>query len=223
MQIGDPKKALALAIVAIIILCVAVFRSIPSGAAIVKAATDAMGTKLNAQPPSPAAKPEEALPSVLTATPFVKPIPPAKREDKPKKGPKQRDGGGRVAPMPIGGHFADVSAQAESNPEAPTSGAQELPAAAGTGNGTPVGPGEIAGITRKEDKKKEPTLTLVAVLQVHNRSAIVNLNGDDSNALECHVGSTIQGYRVLSMGNSGLMLQKGKRRLKVSVGETTKL
>ena len=205
MQVGDPKKAGVLAIVAILILFVAAFQLVPKA----KKSAAAMVASSEAPPAPPDVKNNKKLPTMITADPFSRPRAavgstkpgeePAQKSPeksaKPDKGDKI-PGGYRPFPGPIPGDLQAV--------------------------GTDGKPVEIAGNDQQPKKEKRLSATLGAVLTVSRRIAVLSISTEEE-PLRCEVGTMVKGYEVIELTESQITLRKGKNKLTITVGSTVYL
>lgn len=200
MQIGDPKKALVLAIVAIVIVGAAVFRAIPQHP---KQMTEVPRPPAPPAATSPAAGNfSEDLPTTLTSEPFIKP--PQRQAngmlDQPPETKEEHGTAVRVPPMQIAGELPN------------------LPSAAPL-HGTPS---ENTSPNRNLKQDTPVTATFDGVVQVTRRIAIITVSNKDQ-ALQCGVGSLLEGYKVTNITESSVALQKGQNIIVLTVGKSAAL
>jgi hypothetical protein len=214
MQVGDTKKAIVLAVVALLILSVAAFQLVGKG----KKTPAAVATRAAAgnSPSATEAYSDHALPTVLTSQPFTLHTPETKKPTDPNvnqaitpNAPQSPPAKGASAGssnnnIPLGVRSIDIS------PE---------------GNGLPPGPGlpPVENTGKDQPKKEESkSATLIAIIRVDHRIAILTVTGNAA-PIKCAMGTYIEGYRVIELSDSQVILKKGDKRLPISVGGTVDL
>jgi len=205
MQIGDPKKALVLTAVAIVILAVAAFQLMPKG--IKKATVQTISDVAHSiNPPEPAAaKSSETLPSTIVSDPF------ARLPDTKPKTPDDKKAPTGESPANKGGHPTDM---ANTRGQVPFSPLRDT-----LGNVTvdPAHPGEITGNDQKLVHKSDKTsIDLNAILKVDHRIALVGVDGVDR---KFKVGDTIgKDIQIVELTDSKMTLMKGTMKKTLTVG-----
>lgn len=215
MQLGDTKKAVVLAIVALIILGAGVFELLPKAKAAAAAPTpgtvsDASAGTAPAASPGPSAGDLAALPKNLLSNPFAKIQAKAEQESvsaglKPAKG--GRPPRSQASPGPIKGELPPYDPAVGQLP--PVAGGAEAPAA---GN-----PGENAGNSQKKEEKNAAMLSLVGVVRVARWTAFFETSDKDAPE-ERALGSKIGGYTITDISETKVALKKGKSTTILTVG-----
>lgn len=200
MKVGDPKKAVVLAVVALMILGVAVFQIVPKGkhlATTLRQASEGQAPP-SATPPAPLTKDDlKPLPTTLTSLPFAKPKTRAEQE-------KERE----LSKAKISLHG-----------ESPNPGTQPLvPTVTPEGSVHPMlgalPPGENTR-DNQQIKVQAKTLTLQGVILVDKRVALIDVAGIENAPTRVQVGDRIGAYRVVGLDDSEITLKfeakEGKR------------
>ena len=199
MQIGDPKKAIVLAIVAIIVLGIAAFQLFPKA----QHFATVMRERSEGQAPTTTQPQDQRrLPDVVTSSPFIKLKPPQIQSAQ--------------TPAPLSGSLPPGTV-IEPDGTTPLSPNGPFP------EGLPgVGPVENTGSGQQLGKK---TATLRAILRVQGRTAVFELRGFKNQQNELlNVGSWLQGYRVIEMRDHEIALMDNKgKRINLKVGTTLNL
>lgn len=208
MQVGDPRKAGALAAVAVMVVGVAVFRAVPKG--------DPSGMKVlgsGAGPSNAAPAKPETLPESLATDPFSHPVL-AKRDTKGdavrvESGPSPRNGG-KVKPF-----FPQPG-----NIDGALTG--ELPSA---NEGSPSGskPTGITGIDRSDEKGVLPPLkvSVEAVMGGETKMAYVIIAGEERTV---KAGDHLRGIlKISDVRLDSVAFRFAKKTVIVHVGEEKSL
>jgi len=199
MQVGDPKKALVLAIVAIVIIGVAAFQLFPKGTHL------ATMLRQNAEGQTPVLAPPpdqpQSLPDMVTSSPFAKLPNPKLRIPK-------------LPPPVMAGTIVGDPGASGTNPLNP--------------NGLPLvaDPAKNAGDNQQQDGEVRKTATLRAILRVHERIAVFELTGfKEIDSLTLRGGSWLnKEFRVIEMGDHELTLLDSKgKKITLAVGKTLNL
>jgi len=226
MQIGDPKKALILGIVAIIILCVAAFQLMPKG---MKATTQAAAANVaNAIRPADkeketANKAADVLPATISSDPFSRQV--VAKQD--PKDPKAAAADGKSSEPGEPNRKAEKKNDIYKGPFAPPKSdtADEDPFAVTPipfiphnlvdAKGQPV---EIASTDQKVNQDaKKTSIELIAIVKVDHRTALISINGEEAKPFR--VGSTlIDDIRLIELTDSKMTLQIGTATDTLAVG-----
>jgi len=200
MQIGDPKKAIVLAIVAVIVLGIAAFQLFPKA----QHFATVMRERSEGQAPTTVQPQDQRrLPDVVTSSPFIKLKPPQIQ-------PAQK-------PPPLSGSLPAAGTVVEPDGNTPLTPNGPFP------NGLPgINPVENTGSDQQLGKK---TATLRAILRVQGRTAVFEFRGFKNQQNELlNVGSWLQGYRVIEMRDHEIALMDNKgKRINLKVGTTLNL
>lgn len=195
MTIGDPKKAAVLAIVAVVVSGVAVFRVLPK-------AEHAM-SQLLAPDQKPTVVAEQLdYPQGLSTDPFGHPLLAKGGSEAPKPPPSDTpNSGGRIGfqPMPLGGDLPKIE---------PPPGGQPKPQ-----------PEENTGEDRQ--LRVESEIRLAAIMSVDQPMALLQGSNDATGSFG--IGATAFGFaKVVSIGESKVVLKIKGRRVELAVGESVK-
>ena len=192
MKAGDPKKAVILAVIAIVVVSAAVFRSIPKGSVAPQAlrAANTPAGKTTFRTPAD-------LPEAVYTNPFYHPSLSVKKVTKPPSPPagttSHMAGPGSPILSPVPGHLPDGVAPAL--PEVSNRGSQQS----------------------KQEPKKH-SVAVQAVLKVHSYKAMISVDGKPPLSLE--KGDTIIDGIVLAEVQEGFVILKTAKGLKkLSVGQ----
>jgi len=224
MKTGDPKKALVLGAVALVIVGVAIFQIIPKPrqvptAEVARAQGEVVATTEK--------KTTEALPTTLTSQPFAKPkisapvapvMPPM--PGAPRGAAHDRSSGpmGNVPVLLPGTITTGLGVSGDGTADGTSS------------NGAMVGkspggkdPGEIAGSNQQLKGAQPKALTFNGVMDINGRTAMITVNDKPDDTRECKIGSKVAGYTVIDITPDTLILHRDKTTLRLTVGSSHSL
>lgn len=190
MTVGDPKKAIVLAIIAVIIVSVAVFRSIPTpdpatGKQSSQPATAKQDDKIKAEPPTEATVDSFSHPSLATKEP-----PKPKKDLPPTDQADRRQGPWKVDPESVLGSLPNAT----DNPGEKTGKGQQV---------------AVKGVVR---------LRLEAIVRGVTSLALVSVA--DSSSAPFAEGSMINGHiKLVSISESSIVIEASGSSMTIRVGE----
>ncbi len=209
MNVGDPKKAIVLAIVAVIVVSVAVFRVMPSGETRIPAST------LIARDKTAEANAPKALdpPDQLKVDSFSHPNLAATQPDGNKSGDQPLAEARRMSSAK---HNSSLVA-----PFDPTSSAIGNEGAAPLPN---TKPDENTGIGQQQKGDLRAGLPVRLDAVVRSGEAMALLSVAHGAASPCHEGSLVNGHiKVLKIKESSIVIEASGKRIEISVGEEVAL
>jgi hypothetical protein len=210
MQVGDPKKALVLAIVAIAILCVAAFQLFPKAKSLATAqlrnSSSVAAATADVHNPQP-------LPETLTADPFGRPKGPG---TKPAGAPPDPGAPGEAVPHALGKERSFAPYRPGVEPIPPMEGT--LPPRIGQ-DGLPE---KFTGLSRESKEEHKVAVTLNAILRIQRRFAVLTVDGNEQ-PLKCETGAVVKGYKVIGLSDTQITLQKDNNKIHLTVGSTAQL
>jgi hypothetical protein len=207
MQVGDPKKAMVLALIAIIIICVGAFRVLSKG-------EELLAGSAAAQTSEPQVDVDLTLPAMLTLDPFShpklaehsnQPAPPASESQ------SVASGGGATAPkseIDVRGGFGPLQVE----PPLPNAIDGSLPGSK---------PEEITGSGQQPEKEKKEIL-VSAIVRVDKPAVFLSVSGGPAQAFG--IGDKpAPGIRIKDISETAVTFQVNRREISAQVGEKVTL